>query len=276
MVIELKVLVTSERDIASQTIRQVLIEEHGFEETGQSFEGSPVFSLADRALLIHTTRDMIECEHLEASFHPEAFVFCSRHRAQSGQPALLVHSTGNLGNDSSFGGQPMTLSVSAPSLVGVALRRLKEQHERLGLTEFDVTLEVTHHGPTSLSSPLVFIELGSDEHYWRHIKGARAVADAAVACIDTPVRGECAIAFGGTHYASKFNEIVLRGDYEIGHIAPKYVLDSITPAVIQQMVQRSASRVSVALVDWKGTNARQREIILPVLRQLGLEIVRAN
>ncbi len=122
----MKVLVTSERDIASQTIRHILIEEYGLEDTGQSFEGNPLFSLSDRALLIHTKRDMIDCEHLESSFHPEAFIFCSRHRAQSGRPALLVHSTGNLGDDNSFGGQPWSLSISAPSLVSVALRRLAD------------------------------------------------------------------------------------------------------------------------------------------------------
>ncbi len=143
-------------------------------------------------------------------------------------------------------------------------------------TEFDVTLEVTHHGPTTLSSPLVFIELGSDEKYWLHSNGARAVADAVVACIDEPVRGEGAVAFGGTHYASKFNEIVLRGEYDIGHIAPKYALDTISPAVIQQMIQRSACRVTKALIDWKGTNAQQRANVVPVLESMDVEIIRVN
>jgi hypothetical protein len=58
--------VTSEKDIASQTIRSVLIKEHGFTETGDTFEGNPILSLDDSTLLITSTRDMIFCNHLES------------------------------------------------------------------------------------------------------------------------------------------------------------------------------------------------------------------
>ncbi len=272
----LRVLVTSEKDIASQTIRNVLIEEHGFLETGDTFEGNPILSSGDSTLLITSTRDMIFCDHLESHFDAEVFIFCSRHRAESGQPALLVHSTGNLGPEALFGGNPQQLSISTASLVAVALKRLhKEQVER-GLDEFDVTMEVTHHGPTTMNTPLLFIELGSDEAYWRHEEGARAVAAAALDCTKASFAEDAVIGFGGSHYASKFNKLVLERNLHVGHMAPKYAVPSLTRDVVLQMMNRSRETVKTAVIDWKGTNAEQKAHLLPMLESLGLDVVRAK
>ncbi|NWF96757.1 MAG: hypothetical protein HXY34_11505 [Candidatus Thorarchaeota archaeon] len=272
----MRVLVTSKKDPASQNILRVLVSDYGFSEDGESFEGSPVYTLDTKAKLITTERDMIACDHLEDHFRPEVFIFCSRHRAQSGRPSLLVHSTGNFGEDTAFGGQPRALSVSAPRLVSAALRRLYAEREERGLHDFDVSLEVTHHGPTNLMTPLLFVELGSDETYWNHPEGAAAVAAAVMDCLEPSLGGDSAIAFGGTHYASKFNSIVLDGECDIGHMAARYAMDDIAPDTIGQMVRRSASTVKTALIDWKGTNASQRERVLPVLEDLGIEIIRAK
>lgn len=272
----MRVLVTSEHDIASQTIRDVLIEEHGFRQTGQTFENHPVMGLDSSTLLVTSNRDLIMCDHLEEHFRPEVFIFCSRHRAQSGRPALLVHSTGNFGDESLFGGLPRQLSVSNASLASAALKRLQREQEERGLTDFDVTMEVTHHGPTSMMTPLLFIELGSDEAYWRNKEGARAVAAAALECTKAPIAGDAAIGFGGTHYARKFTGLVLDGSHRIGHIAPKYALDGITADVVHQMVERAQERVTTALIDWKGTSAEQRAKLLPMIEIFGLEIIRAR
>ena len=272
----MRVLVTSEKDIASQTIRSVLVDEHGFMETGNTFEGNPILSLDDSILLITSTRDMIFCNHLESHFDAEAFIFCSRHRAESGQPALLVHSTGNLGQEALFGGSPQQLSVSTASLVAVALNRLRKEQADRKLDAFDVTMEVTHHGPTAMNTPLLFIELGSDEAHWRHEEGARAVAAAAFDCAKAPFAEEAVIGFGGTHYASKFNKLVLERDLHVGHMAPKYAILGLTRDVVLQMMNRSRETVKTAIIDWKGTNAEQKAHLLPMLESLGLNVVRAK
>ena len=217
---------------------------------------------------------MIHCGHLEETFSPEVFIFCSRHRSESKKPALLVHSTGNFGNDASFGGNPHQLSTSAPTLVSTALRVLYDGRNEKGLLDFDVSLEVTHHGPTSMKTPLVFIELGSSEAYWQHVDGARIVASAIMKCAETPLSGEAAIGFGGTHYASKFNKLVLERGYNIGHMAPKYALNDLTPDLIRQMKEHSACKITKAILDWKGTNSENKEHLEPLLEAAGLEIIR--
>jgi D-aminoacyl-tRNA deacylase len=270
----MRVLVTSTKDIASLTIKCVLEDEYGFFPTGETFEKNPILSINESTLLITTNRDMIFCDHLEQHFHAEAFIFCSRHRAESAKPALLVHSTGNLGPDALFGGNPYEVSISAPSLVATALKRLTVEHRERNLTDFDVSLEVTHHGPTSMNIPQVFIELGSTEEYWIHEEGARAVAAAIMDCVDEPFPKESVIGFGGTHYASKFNKLVLEKDYKIGHIAPKYSINGLTLDVVRQMVTRTTGKVKKAIVDWKGMNAENKEHLFPLLAELGLELVR--
>ncbi len=272
----LRTLVTSEQDIASITIKDILLRNYGFFPTDDSFEGNPIFSNGKNAQLITTTRDMIHCDHLESHFNTEAFIFCSRHQAESAKPALLVHSTGNLGSEALFGGAPHQLSVSAPSLVSVALQRLFEIRNKTDLFEFDVSLEVTHHGPTKMKTPLVFVELGSSEEFWTHQDGAKAVAAAVMDCIDEPLSGDAVIGFGGTHYASKFNKIVLEKGYKIGHMAPKYAINDLTLDVLNQMITRSANPIVSAIIDWKGLNAENKAHILPMLEDVNIEVIRAK
>lgn len=269
-----RILVTSQHDIASLTILDVLTQEFDFRETGDVFDGAPVFSCGPHFRLITSSRDLISTNHLESQFPADIYIFCSRHRAESKRPALLVHSTGNLGPEALFGGSPYSLSVSCASLVSVALRTLRVEKEALGLDDFDVTLEATHHGPTNMDTPLLFVELGSDEDYWVHREGARAVASAAMACLNAPFERESFIGFGGTHYASKFNKIVLEKDMRIGHIAPKYAMDEIPESVVRQMVSRSKETVRRAVIDWKGTNQEQRNHLLPILDDIGIELIR--
>jgi D-aminoacyl-tRNA deacylase len=270
----MRVLVTSVKDIASQTIKRILIEDYGFTPSDEEFEASQIYELGEDLKLITAQNDMINCGHLEGAFDPEVFIFCSRHRSESKKPALLVHSTGNYTADASFGGNPQELSVSAPTLVSTALKTLYRERNQRTLDEFDVSLEVTHHGPTSMKTPLVFIELGSSEEYWRHHEGACAVASAIMDCVDVPLTGEGAIGFGGTHYASKFNKLVLERGYNMGHMAPKYAVNKLTPDLIRQMKDRSASTITKAILDWKGTNSENKKHLLPLLEEAGLEVVR--
>ena len=270
----MRVLVTSEKDLASQTIKSVLEDDYGFSPNGETFENNPILAFNRSTILITAKKDMIFCDHLEKHFSAEAFIFCSRHRAESAKPSLLVHSTGNLGPEALFGGNPHELSISAPSLVAAALRRLSFEQAERNLTNFDVSLEVTHHGPTSMNVPLVFVELGSTEEYWVHREGAKAVAAAIMDCVKEPIQTESVIGFGGTHYASKFNKLVLEKGYKIGHIAPKYSLNELNLDIVRQMVKRTTGIVKKAIVDWKGMNAENKEHVFPLLEELKLEIVR--
>lgn len=272
----MRVLVTSQKDIASLTIRECLIEDYGFIETDTLFDETPIFQNNIGTQLVMSSKDLIYTDHLDEHFSAEVYIFCSRHRAESGKPALLCHSTGNLSTESLFGGAPSSLSISTASLVSVALKRLYHEREIRDLSEFDVTMEATHHGPTSLNTPMLFIELGSDEKHWQHKEGSRAVAAAAIACSQADFVDEASIGFGGTHYVSKFNRLVLEKNVHIGHVAPKYALDTINEDILRLMIERSKEKITQAIIDWKGTNSSQREILVPLLDSIGIELIRAR
>ncbi len=273
----MRVLVTSEKDIASQTIKKALLEDYEFKETSAMFDGNHIFKHEiDDILLITSKKDLIYTDHIEPEIHAEVLIYCSRHRAESGKPALLVHSTGNLMDEALYGGTPRRLSISCASLVSTALRQLYKERNDRGLSEFDVTMEATHHGPTSVNTPLLFVELGSDETQWGNLEGGRCVAAAVMACATAPIQETSYIGFGGTHYVSKFNRLVLEKNIRIGHMAPKYALDEITHDIIKMMIQRSKEEITAAVIDWKGTNSQQRDKLIPILEDLHLELVRAR
>src|SRR5689334_17186355 len=84
-------------------------------------------------------------------------IFVSKHVSASGRAALTVHTTGNLTKEAKFGGNPEEVSHVDPSIIRRTLNALKAGVEQAGV-QIDVKMETTHHGPTSLSMPVCFVE----------------------------------------------------------------------------------------------------------------------
>ncbi len=156
----------------------------------------------------------------------------SRHRSKSGKPTLTVHPTGNFSN-ADFGGRPGELSVSSPRTMAGMLRTLKGASSGM---KYDVSMEVTHHGPLS-QIPLTFIEIGSTDEEWGKREPAEAIAESILepATRDVPV----AIGIGGGHYAPRFSDLILGDEFDIGHIMPNYQKKQLTPEIIRNMVEKT-------------------------------------
>jgi len=270
------VIVASKQDMASLNIKDRLLELYNFVETGDSFEGFPIYKFGD-ILLITTVRDLIYADHLEERFKTDLFVFASRHKSVSGTPALLVHSPGNWVDEALFGGKPKELSVAPPSAIKEALVELAKQKKKLGLEAYDVTLEVTHHGPTSMDIPVVFVELGSSEEQWKDPVAAEAVAHACIKAARSLNKSyKIGVGFGGSHYAPQFTKVVLFSDFAVGHIVPNYVFDKIDREMIVKAVERTHGEVEYALLDWKGLKRKHKDFLIPILEELGLKIERTQ
>ena len=272
IVIVMMIIVTSEEDVASQTIKNHLLKEFEFKEEG-SFEGNAVFIYNTNVKLITIKDKLIESDYLSEHFSPNLFIYASRHKAKSEMPALLVHSTGNWGNDNSFGGKKKSISISSAKAVKLAYLELKKQKKALNLSDFDITMEVTHHGPTENKVPLVFIELGSSEKYWTHEKGALAVANAIMKVIKEfdKVNFKNVMGFGGTHYCSNFNKLQERNaEVAIGHVIPKHAIDDVNEELMLQAYKKSQAEYCV--IDYKGTNSAQKNKIREFASKNGLKI----
>ena len=84
-----------------------------------------------------------------------------------------------------------------------------------------------------------------------------------------------AIGFGGTHYCSNFNKIVLKTDIAISHVCPRYHLDKLDRGLIAQAVEKTKEKVDFVLLDWKGLG-KEKQRIAELLRSMGLEAKRTD
>lgn len=199
---------------------------------------------------------------------PEDADFCvvlSTHRSESGKSTLTVHPTGNWGS-ADFGGNQHQLCPTWPPALKVGLRALQEAQ----LPGYEVSLEVTHHGPSTWKSPLVFIEIGSNEAQWTDKKAGKVLADAVVAIQDNTDEFERCIGFGGTHYAPSFTKLMLENDeLAFGHMAPKYASEFLDKQIIREALEKSFAERAV--IDWKGIKSEPRKVVTGVLEELGID-----
>ncbi|CEG13072.1 putative D-tyrosyl-tRNA(Tyr) deacylase [groundwater metagenome] len=191
----------------------------------------------------------------------DLIIVASRHKSESKMPTLCVHSPGNF-NDARQGGNERTLAIAPALYTREAIIEFKKQQEQQqSLSEYDVTLEVTHHGPT-LNFPIMFVEVGSSEEQWNDLNACEAAASVIKRLCNADInignenKVNVAIGIGGNHYASKFTKILLNEEIAFGHIMPKY---NFNEEMIEQMISKTIPKPEIALIDWNGLNGEQRK-----------------
>ncbi|MCL7418740.1 MAG: hypothetical protein M8354_13005, partial [Halalkalicoccus sp.] len=173
---------------------------------------------------------------------PSMVVFASRHSGETG-PLLTAHFTGNFG-EAEFGGQEGELAAACPA----AHKELLEGFREHAPEGYEVGMECTHHGPTSVGAPSLFAELGSDEAQWGDHAGARAVARSILGLSDTVHQEKQLVAFGGGHYVPRPTRIVTETPWAVGHIGADWCLEAmgpIDPDVIERAFEKSGADLAV-------------------------------
>jgi len=265
------VIVASSSDLGSSTLAKTMIQEQGFESTGINLQGKTVYQKGSFMLAFFEGMIVFPPD-LDNFFNPIAYIFLSRHSAESGIASLTAHSPGNFSGEAKFGGAPFQLAMSDPSLLKNYLISLYNRKEKV--PGYEITMEATHHGPTSLQKPVLFVELGSSEKYWGDSKAANVVGeDLMESLTEKKLWTKAAIAFGGTHYPEKFTKLVIEDDMAVSFVAPKHALEHVDDKMVGQMIQKTAAPVKYALLDWKGMG-RHKERIVGLASQFGLEVIR--
>lgn len=261
-------IIASKRDPAAQNIAQQLTQLKNFQDTHTKnlFRAGEIY-------LKHVETDGIYTDKLDVDFLPEAVIFASRHRSESNEPALTTHWTGNTTGRTDFGGKPKTLSPTDPRRLRTALLALDAARETRKLN-YAVTLEATHHGPTELGIPTLFIEIGSTEKEWNDPEAGAAASEAIWKAATDLANGKAAVGFGGGHYCNK-HLIALREDgYAFSHIFSKYFFEDYDPALVHMAFERTLGECRTAILDWKGIRGSERSVLLDDLKQMNVEIVR--
>lgn len=265
------VLITSTRDPAGTLLAQTLIQQYHFVRSEETFDATPLYH-RDDFILVQAEKDLLFVDYLDTRFHPDAYIFLSRHQSESRQPTLTAHFTGNFTEDTSHGGRPKELAYSIPSLLKAYVQLLHRRRHQV--PNYDVVIEATHHGPTALRRPLMFVEIGSTPAEWQDQQAASVVCDALLQTLTEPIkRSKVAIGFGGLHYSVKFTHSLVTTEYAFAAVAPKYALPHVTASTIEQMIEKSQEPVEAAMLEWKGLGTEKTRLI-QLLALTPLEIIR--
>lgn len=205
---------------------------------------------------------LIHAEHIDDGIDADLVIFLSRHSSVNPVPVLTVHPTGNY-REAELGGSPGTLAPAAPAMMQATLRALARHCPE----NYRVAYEITHHGPTGLSHPSFFVEIGSTEKEWNDPVAGRAVAEAVLDAVPL-TNAVPMIGFGGTHYAVRETEIALESRGAFGHIAHTREIATLDEPVVRQMIEKTGA--VAAYIDRKAIDHAGISRITGILDRIGI------
>jgi len=257
-------ILVSKADPLSRNVLKALAEEaEGASDRLFEVHGVPVIVVEEPLVPEPSERPDLDGLAERAGVDYLAVVY--RHESAKAIPCLTVHATGNFG-EPAYGGEARQLQrVPANPMRRVFLRLLEGAPEG-----YRVSLEATHHPPTSYRTPMFFAEVGSSEEQWSDPRAYRCLAEAVVEALrDVEAsRVPAVVGFGGGHYAPTFSK--METEYAFGHVCSKYSVDLLDLELVSQMVERTVDGVELAFVE-KGLKGRRRRMVAGLLDELGVE-----
>ena len=212
----------------------------------------------------------ISADWLEEKYAYDGYVFLSKHAAESKVLALTAHSTGNF-SDANFGGIERQVAIPHPYIQKSYMQNLWNKKDVF--SDFQITIEATHHGPTSLNKPALFIEIGTTEKQWTNTKLCDSVAQIVVDVMNNEQKvSPVALCFGGTHYPEKFTEELIDGEHALGTVVPKHALEFLDEELFSHILKRN-QMAKVALLDWGGLG-KDKQKVLQLIETTDLEVIK--
>jgi len=167
-------------------------------------------------------------------------IFPSRHAAASGKPSLTLHPIGvphlKRGTEPKYGGKSGYAPPPSTRLASWWKKLTNSVNGTPLANRFELTLEVTHHGPW-LEVPALFIEIGSTEAIWPDEEAAEHLAGIIAEGLglngskqdgvwdSVEHSGELVlVTLGGGHYAPRANKLALLDGVWLGHMLATYAL----------------------------------------------------
>ena len=254
-------LIAYQNDPAGHNMAKFISQE--LEKKGDIYKGK-YFDLA----IIQTP--VISADWLEEKFDYDGYIFLSKHAAESGVLALTCHNTGNF-SDANFGGYNRQVFIPHSHFQKSYIQNLWNARNKF--SQFQITIEATHHGPTALKKPTLFVEIGTTEKEWNDVNLCNSVAQIIVNEMEKiPKSYPVAICFGGTHYPEKFTSELIHGEYSLGTVIPKHALEQIDQSLFSHIMERNKG-ATAALLDWNSMG-KNKQRILEMLKETELEVIR--
>jgi D-aminoacyl-tRNA deacylase len=265
----MKLIVVSEKDPAGNNMYDLLVKEFGFKEEG-TFEEHKKYK-KENFTLIKCKKDVLYLEYLNEFFQPELWIIGSRHKSSVERKTLSCHTPGNFCK-AEAGGKEKQICYSPALYLRKALQTLEKEKPN----GYETTLEVTHHGPSQMNAPCMFVEVGGSEKEWQDIEACRVVCKSIMSLdkIDEKEKSkdseqsaiETFAGFGGPHYAPRFTKLTLEGK-AIGHIIPQYNIDEASEEMIIESINKTIPKPETAIIEWKGLNSAQRQKLIQIFEK---------
>ncbi len=252
-------LVFSTKDPASMLMFDIMSEH--FKASEKEWEGMAVF-VRDNIELLRTNSELVFFNQVN-DIDTDEIIFMSRHKSASAKPTITAHFCGNFG-PADLGGEPGKLSTADALLMQQVFKEL------LGcFLDYDVSLEVTHHGPL-VKIPHFWVELGSSEKQWNDSEAAEFIVNSVLKALEKkPESKQVGIGIGGGHYAPVFSKI--EEETPLGHIMPKYAQEYLSKEMLVQMIEKTFPEPKVIFIDKKGV--RQQSTVKKLAEETGLEVI---
>ena len=253
------IILFTDKNPASRNIANMLIENNGFVKASENeWKRNNIRMINTHA---PTVLDV------PTNFETDLLLVLSTHKSKNGGKMLTAHFPGNWGN-ADFGGEARTLNIAYGSKIKILINELIRSNSQ----NWPVSMEVDHHGPLS-AVPIMFVEIGSTENEWSDSTAAKDVANAVSNFIEKYNQPDykTVLGFGGGHYAREFTKILTESEIAVGHIAPKYVIDSIDEKLFHHAVERNVEKIEDVFILKKGTNSSQKKKIIKLCESAGLD-----
>ncbi|MFH1316583.1 MAG: D-aminoacyl-tRNA deacylase [Candidatus Woesearchaeota archaeon] len=247
-----KVVIVSSLDPAGMNIKENL-ESLGYKET------------------IVVDKPSVNCEDIDKEIKADLFIFATKHQSKAEIPSLSIHSPGNWGTaNPEYGGKTRQLCINPALYIRKGFLKLRE----LNNINYDVVIEVTHHGPY-LEKPIFFIEIGSTNKQWINKDAGLIIAKTILHLLETePKEYPVVFGIGGLHTSPILTHAIDKG-FALGHICPKYMLNVLDKEMIEQAIERSLPKPSAVLLDWKGLGPEKQKVI-GLLKYFNIKILRSD
>jgi D-aminoacyl-tRNA deacylase len=232
--------------------------------------------------IIELSKDSIYSENFDENEEKlesiDFIIFATKHQSKETRKTLSLHAPGNWRN-ADYGGKPFKICKTS-SLALKFLFQKMEENRLAANSDYELTLECTHHGPL-ITKPCCFIEIGSTLEQWQDKEVAKIIAKTIAdfqnfqlwKSSEENKKIIAAMGVGGPHYCPNFNKIQLSKDSKIaiGHIIPEYQLP-LNETMLSEAIEKTKEHLDLVLLDWKGCgNSESRQKIINIVEKMGLK-----
>lgn len=269
----MKFLIGTQKDIASVNMINNL-QSLGFNEIDEKKENFNVYK-KDDFILLESDRELIYYDGLldvirkDFGTDVDYVVFLSKHASESGIPTLTTHVTGNLSDEAKYGGEPESLAIPLPNKMKLILENLKNKVSENNL-DYEVSYEATHHGPTEIGVPLLFVEIGSSESRWKDKMAGKVIVESLLNSLNSNKTFKPVLGVGGGHYAPRHTDEAFERDIAYGHIIPEYM--NPKEKVIKDAIMKTSKSLNEMIVHSNRTPKTLMEKVLNISDELGIKV----